>query len=176
MISLVRRYNGGNHKVKLRGIRALCQQISYPMALLFSGPALANVTPVNHPPATLSDVRLANAVFVERVKAGNIRLLEPVDRLSRGDRVVTVVSWQSSGTHGGFTVTNPLPRAIAFQSSARADEEVSVDGGRTWGRLGTLGINGRIATPEDVTHVRWRVAPGTAARGRGQIAYSGIVR
>jgi hypothetical protein len=35
-------------------------------------------------------------------------------------------------------------------------------------------MGSRFATPEDVTHVRWRIAaPGGA---RGQIAYSGIVR
>ena len=52
----------------------------------------------------------------------------------------------------------------------------SVDGGRTWGKLGNLRMGGRYATPEDVTHVRWRIAPGHAARGSGHIAYSGIVR
>jgi len=176
MISLVWRNNGGNRKVRLRSIRALCLHGSYPLAFLMAVPALADAPPVSHSSAALSNVRLANAVFVERVQAGNVRRLEPIDRLSRGDRVVTVVSWQSSGARGGFTVTNPLPRAIAFQSSAGGDEEISVDGGRNWGRLGTLGIDGRIATPEDVTHIRWRVAPRTAARGRGQIAYSGIVR
>jgi hypothetical protein len=80
------------------------------------------------------------------------------------------------GGDGGFTITNPLPRAIAYQASARDDQQVSIDGGRTWGTLSELRIGARLATPEDVTHVRWRVQPGTAAQGRGQIAFSGIVR
>ncbi len=126
-------------------------------------------------------VALNSAIFVEKQEAGNVRRLEPASKLSRGDRVVTVLTWRQSGgpkdgNGAGFTLTNPLPRSIAYQGSAREDEEVSVDGGRSWGRLGDLFIGARLATPEDVTHVRWRVAPGQAARGQGQIAYSGIVR
>jgi hypothetical protein len=123
-------------------------------------------------PAVATD----SAVFVERARGGNLRSLEPADRLSHGDRVVTVVSWYRMGGDGGFTITNPLPRAIAYQASARDDQEVSVDGGRTWGKLGDLRIGGRLATPEDVTHMRWRIPAMNAARGQGQIAYSGIVR
>lgn len=121
-------------------------------------------------------VSLDSAVFVERQQAGNARSLEPADRLNRGDRIVTIVTWQRLGGDGSFTVTNPLPHAVAYQDSAREDQDVSVDGGRTWGKLGTLRVGARMATPEDVTHVRWRVTATKAARGHGQIAYSGIVR
>lgn len=121
-------------------------------------------------------VALDSAVFVERVQPGNVRSLEPADRLSRGDRVVTVVTWMRMRGDGSFTVINPVPDAIAYQASAREDEEVSVDGGRTWGKLGTLRYGPHIATPEDVTHVRWRVGTGRTAPRRGNIAYSGIVR
>lgn len=123
-------------------------------------------------PAVATD----SAVFVERSPRGSLRSLEPADRLSRGDRVVTIVNWYRTGGNGGFTITNPLPSSIAYQASARDDQEVSVDGGRSWGRLGELRIDGRTATPEDVTHMRWRVPATAAARGQGRIAYSGIVR
>lgn len=116
------------------------------------------------------------AVFVERSLPGAMRRLEPATRLSRGDRIVTVVSWRLIDGAGGFTITNPLPRAIAYQASARDDQEVSVDGGRNWGPLTDLRIGDRVATPEDVTHIRWRVPATAAARGEGRIAYSGIVR
>jgi hypothetical protein len=121
-------------------------------------------------------VALDSAVFVERVTPDSGRMLEPATELSRGDRVVYVVRWYRMGGDGGFTVTNPLPRSVQFQGSANGDEEVSIDGGRTWGKLATLRLGNRIATPEDVTHVRWRVDPRTAARGQGRIAYSAIVR
>ncbi|MGE3691329.1 MAG: hypothetical protein AB7F98_08115 [Novosphingobium sp.] len=121
-------------------------------------------------------VSLDSAVYVEHVKPGDVRRLEPASRLGRGDRVVTVLTWRRGNGIGGFTVTNPLPRAIAYQASASDDTEVSADGGRTWGRLGMLRYGTRLATPEDVTHVRWRIPADSAARGTGQIAYSGIVR
>ena len=126
-------------------------------------------------------VTLDTAVFVERQQSGDIRRLEPAQSFKRGERVVTILSWHklagsTRGSNGGFTLVNPLPRAIAYQASASDSEEVSVDGGRSWGRIGTLRFGNRLATPEDVTHVRWRVPAERAATGRGQIAYSGIVR
>jgi hypothetical protein len=124
-------------------------------------------------------VALDSAVFVERVKAGDgavTRSLEAARQFSRGDRVVTVVTWYKLGGAGGFTVVNPLPRALAYQRSASANEEVSIDGGRTWGKLENLRFGNRYATPEDVTHVRWHIPEARALEGSGRIAYSGIVR
>jgi hypothetical protein len=135
--------------------------------LALSVPAVAVAAPL---------VALDSAVFVERIKPGAVRLLEPARQLKRGDRLVYVVSWQRFGGAGGFTVTNPLPRTVYYQRSAADDEEVSVDGGKRWGRLEALRIGARIATPEDVTHLRWRVAPSEAAKGAGRITYSAIVR
>ncbi|MBW8783393.1 MAG: hypothetical protein JF593_01945 [Novosphingobium sp.] len=123
-------------------------------------------------------VALDSAVFVEHVQAapnGMLRSLEPARRVASGDRVVTIVSWTRSGP-GSFTVTNPLPRGLEYEQSAEGDEEVSADGGRTWGKLGTLRISGRLATAEDLTHVRWHVTGPRAASPSGRIAYSGIVR
>lgn len=136
-------------------------------ALILVAPIMAAANPL---------VALDSAVFVERVAPGAGRMLEPARQLRRGDRLVYVVNWQRKGGQGGFTVTNPLPRTVYFQRSAEGDEEVSIDGGRNWGRLEALRIGNRIATPEDVTHVRWRVAPDEAARGSGRITYSAIVR
>ena len=121
-------------------------------------------------------VSLDSAVFVERATPGMGRMLEPATELSRGDRVVYVVRWYKLGGDGGFVVTNPLPRSVYYQGSANGDEEVSTNGGRTWGKLAMLRSGDRPATPEDVTHVRWRVDPRTASRGQGRIAYSAVVR
>ncbi len=120
-------------------------------------------------------VSLDSAVFVERAAPAG-RSLQPASDLNRGDRVVYVVSWYKLGGDGGFVVTNPLPRSVYYQGSANGDEEVSIDGGRTWGKLNAMRVGSRVATPEDVTHVRWRVDPRTASRGQGRIAYSAIVR
>jgi hypothetical protein len=121
-------------------------------------------------------VALDSKVFVERVKPGIGRLLEPARTLRRGDRLVYVVEWQRRGGAGSFTVTNPLPATVYYQGSASGDEVVSVDGGRSWGKLEMLRKGDRIATPEDVTHVRWRVPATIAAQGAGRITYSAIVR
>jgi hypothetical protein len=66
-------------------------------------------------------VALDSAVFVERLRPGAVRLLEPARQLKRGDRLVYVVSWQRKAGDGGFTVTNPLPRTVYYQRSAAAD-------------------------------------------------------
>jgi hypothetical protein len=105
-----------------------------------------------------------------------IRALEPARQLAHGDRVVTLVSWYMLGGSGGFTVVNALPPGLAYQTSADGDEDVSIDGGKSWGKLAQLHRGARHATPEDVTHVRWHVSPRQAMNGAGRIAYSGFVR
>lgn len=128
------------------------------------------------PAAAQAQVALDSAVYVERADPAVGRTLEPARQLSRGDRVVYVMRWQRVAGSGGFTVTNPLPRSVYFQGSADGSEEVSIDGGRSWGKLENLRLGNRFATAEDVTHVRWKVAPAQAAQGAGRIAYSAIVR
>ena len=136
--------------------------------------ALAAMT-ASSPALAQSGVALESAVFIERT-APDGRRLEPASQLARGDRVVYIVTWERTAGSGGFVVTNPLPRAVAYQDSASSETEVSVDGGRTWGKLGELRFGARYATSEEVTHVRWRVPATEAARGKGRIAYSAIVR
>ena len=133
--------------------------------------------------AEASPVQFASTVFVERFVPGPggriSRVLERADQLKRGDQVVFVVNWRAAASNE-FTVTNPMPRSVSFQKSSDGREEVSVDGGRTWGRLEVLrvrdGAGWRGANPEDVTHVRWHVPTPVAARGEGQILYRGVVR
>ncbi|WP_295631023.1 hypothetical protein [Novosphingobium sp.] len=131
-------------------------------------------------------VQLASDVFVERYVPGPdgrvSRVLERPAALHPGDRLIFVVNWKAraAGASRDFTVTNPMPRSVSYQRSIEADEEVSIDGGLSWGRLEDLRLRdeGRIrqATPEDVTHVRWRVPARMAVLGSGQITYRGVVR
>ena len=150
-------------------------KIAIASAALFAGTQVAAAAPV----------AVANSVYVEReISIGNgssTRVLEPARTLRRGDRLVYVVSWrapQARGEH--LTITNPLPRTIAYERSAGGDEDVSVDGGRSWGKLDRLrfrdGSVWRYATPEDVTHIRWIVPPQLALAGSGRLTWSGIVR
>ncbi|PLK27774.1 hypothetical protein C0V78_03400 [Novosphingobium sp. TH158] len=119
-----------------------------------------------------ASISLDSSVFVERSKAQS-RVLEPASELSRGDRVVTVLTWKRQAPGGQFVVSNPLPRSLYYQGSASDSEEVSIDGGRNWGKLGSLRLGERLATAEDVTHVRWKIE---SPRTSGRIAYSAIVR
>jgi hypothetical protein len=118
--------------------------------------------------------------FVTAPGGRTSRVLARADRLNPGDNVIFVVNW-TARRGSEFTVTNPLPRAVAFQRSVDGAEEVSVDGGYTWGRMQDLRVRERdgairSATPEDVTHLRWRVPGALALRGSGQLTYRGVVR
>ena len=139
---------------------------------------LASIAGLSIPVGVLASplVSIDSSIFVERLDPNQGRVLAPVRQLKRGDRVVYMVAWTRMGGQGGFTVTNPLPRTVYFQRSADSNEEVSIDGGHTWGKLAQLRKGERIATPEDVTHVRWHVSPRQAAIGYGRITYSAIVR
>lgn len=143
-------------------------------SLAHLGLVLALAAPV----AALASPLIAfdSAVFVEKVQPGKGRILLPASQLKRGDRVVYLVSWFRTGGAGAFTVSYPIPRTVYFQGSADGSEEVSLDGGRSWGKLERMRVGTRIATPEDVTNVRWRISAQEAARGSGEIAYSAIVR
>jgi len=129
-------------------------------------------------------VQFASDVFVERFQPApggrTARVLERADQLRPGDRVIFVVNW-TGRKNGGFTVTNPLPRAIAFAGATDETQEVSVDGGRTWGALEDLSVRdaygrSRPAHPEDVTHLRWRIPTPQALAGTGQMTWRGVVR
>lgn len=129
-------------------------------------------------------VQFASDVFVERFQPApggrTARILERADQLRPGDRVIFVVNW-SGRKDGGFTVTNPLPRTIAFAGATDDGQEVSVDGGHTWGSLEALTVRdalGRMrqAHPEDVTHLRWRIPTPQALSGNGQMTWRGVVR
>ncbi|WP_068076428.1 hypothetical protein [Novosphingobium lentum] len=155
-------------------------------AILSGAAVVAAAMPILAPVAAQATdpVQLASDVFVERFQPGPngrvSRILERPQGLHPGDQLVFVVNWKASRARP-FTVTNPLPRAVSFQRSVDGAEEVSVDGGRSWGRLEDLRVTDRDgglrhANPEDVTHLRWRVPDRLAAIGAGQITYRGVVR
>jgi hypothetical protein len=86
----------------------------------------------------------------------------------------------------GFAAVNPMPGPVQFLSAAEDWADVSVDGGKSWGRLSALkvtvpGNDGapatvRPAAAEDVTHVRWvfsdPIPPGTV----GYLSYRGLIK
>ena len=122
-------------------------------------------------------ISVSSAVFVENATAGATRIVEKASYLSRGQRVILMMNWQATADGRPFTVMTPVPARLAFERSANGAEEVSVDGGRNWGHLGALRIQDqdgpRLAAPEDVTHLRWRLSGATRT---GRLTWSALVR
>ncbi|MXO73947.1 hypothetical protein GRI40_01750 [Altererythrobacter aerius] len=117
-------------------------------------------------------VDIDRAVFIERQVEG-VRALEPATTLRKGDKVVLMVAWTAAPSAKGYVVESAVPRPLAFQRAGSDAAEVSIDGGRTWGQLGELRLGNRLASAEDVTHLRMRV-PASATSGR--LTYKAIVR
>lgn len=116
-------------------------------------------------------VDINRSVYIERMSAGT-RALEPATTLKPGDKVVLVIAWRTDSSGRQVTVESAVPRALAFQRAGHDAVEVSTDGGRRWGELGTLKMGRRLATAEDVTHLRLRIA----GERSGQMTFSAIVR
>lgn len=99
-----------------------------------------------------------------------------------GDRLVFGTTYRnvSGKPVKDFVVTNPLPAGVMLAPEGAEAQTVSVDGGKTWGRLVALTVadgNGgrRSASAADVTHLRWtlaEIAPGAS----GSLTYDAIVR
>lgn len=132
-------------------------------------------------------VALTSAVFVERQMTdsdGKSRVeLRAPQVVTPGDRLVFILSYQNQGAASAkqFTVTNPLPSAVAFAGSADEVAVVSVDGGHIWGPLSQLKMREedgqwRNARPDDVTHIRWTFAQPLRAGAAGKLSFRGTVR
>ena len=99
-----------------------------------------------------------------------------------GNRLLFSTSYrnESAAPVQNFVVTNPVPEGIAVAAPDAASLTVSVDGGKTWGKLAALAVKdakgvARPAQAADVTHVRWTlatIAPGAA----GAVAYHAVVK
>lgn len=127
---------------------------------------------------------ISRAVYVERTATTadgeRVRTIEPAENLLPGDKVVLMVEWRGVRSRDPVTISSAVPRTLAFQRSSSDALEVSVDGGRNWGRLGTMRIADddgvRLASPEDVTHLRWRLDDRSGAPRGDRLTYSAIVR
>lgn len=127
--------------------------------------------------ALQGDVKLQKTV----VEAGKSRvvLTEP-KVVVPGDRLLFTTRYAnaSGAAVQNFVVTNPLPGAVALE--AQAGDQVSVDAGKSWGKLAALTVadgkgGRRAAQAGDVTHIRWTI-PSIAAGASGKVEYHAIVR
>ena len=132
-------------------------------------------------------VQLRSDVFVERqitrADGSKATTLEKPNMVLPGDNLVFVVNYKNVGSASAdnFTVTNPLPKAVAFNGTADGREIVSVDGGKNWGVLSTLMVptlDGKLraARSSDVTHIKWNFQKKLDAGAEGKLIFRGIVR
>ncbi len=129
--------------------------------------------------AAQPNIAIERSVYIEQEEKQNgriVRALQPATTLQKGDRVVLMLRWRSPGRGKDFVMSSRLPRDLAFRRSGGQNAKVSIDGGRNWGKLNTLRIGNRRATPEDVTHLRWHVSDADAAIGRGAVSFAAVVR
>ncbi|MDB5715865.1 MAG: hypothetical protein JWO15_3262 [Sphingomonadales bacterium] len=133
-----------------------------------------------------NDVSLTSAMFVEKSvpqTGGPAKItLEQPKSVPPGAKLVFVLSYRNQGKTPAtnFTVTNPMPNGVAFDSTADPGASYSVDGGKTWGPLTTLrvpaGATSRAALPEDVTHIRWILKTPIPVGGTGKLSFRGFVK
>lgn len=130
--------------------------------------------------SVVGDIKSEKTVTDAGGKA-SIELVEPTSFLP-GDRLIFGQNYSNTSADvvTNFVITNPLPEAVRLAPDADPGLEVSVDGGKSWGKLAALTFTNpdgtsRPATQADVTHVRWvlaTIAPGVS----GRVAFPVIIR
>lgn len=154
----------------------MIKQFFLAIALILPGTAMA-----------ANNVSLSSDVFVERkVERPNgttALVLEQPRTVTPGDKLVFVVNYKNVGSAPAtdFSVTNPLPKTVAFEGTSDGTEIVSVDGGKSWGPLSDLtylGSNGEVrpALMTDVTHVKWKFKRSLSAGSGGKLVFRGTVK
>lgn len=141
-------------------------------SLGLAAPALAQNAAVN--------VQSTN--FVEKTVTGadgkKKTTLAPTDLVVPGDIVVFSHNYVNTGTQPatGFLINNPLSAQIEFVDSPDANIVVSVDGGKSFGKLASLKVGDRAATAADVTNLRWTFAQAIAPGAKGKVSFRGRLK
>ena len=158
------------------------------------GSLAAYAAPANAQTADAARVVLVSDAFIERSEIGadgkeKFSLKKPAEVIiTPGDRVVFTLKYKNQGTlpANAFRATNPMPEPVQFVSAYEEWAEVSVDGGKKWGKLSDLSVAAksadgltdviRAAAVEDVTHVRWVFPNAIPPGGEGTLSYRGVVK
>lgn len=158
------------------------------------GSLAAYATPAHAQSGDSSRVVLTSDALIERVEVGangkeHSSLKKPSEVIvTPGDRVVFTLKYknQSGVPATGFRATNPMPGPVQFVGVVEDWAEVSVDGGKNWGKLANLTVKAksadgltdivRAAAVEDVTHVRWVFPSAIPPGGEGTLSYRGVIK
>jgi uncharacterized repeat protein (TIGR01451 family) len=139
------------------------------------------------PAMAAAPVELTSDVFVEkqqkRPDGSFATVLAKPNLILPGDQLVFVVRYRNAGSKPAtnFSVTNPIPDAIAFSGTSDGAELVSIDGGKSWGKLSRLRVDNadgtsRTALMTDVTHLKWQMNQMLAAGDAGKLIFRGVVK
>jgi uncharacterized repeat protein (TIGR01451 family) len=135
------------------------------------------------PVSLSSDVKLVRVVRdAEQGNAARTELVEP-ESVVPGDMLAFSVSYRNGGGEAvtDFVIVNPVPANVQLSDESAAASEVSIDGGKSWGMLAALTVADgeagveRPATPNDVTHLRWKIALLTPGQS-GTASFRATVR
>lgn len=158
------------------------------------GSLAAYATPAQAQTADAARVILTSDALIERVETGpdgkeKSTLKKPGEVIvTPGDRVVFTLKYknQSGLPATGFRATNPMPGPVQFIAAVEDWAEVSVDGGKNWGKLVNLTVKAksadgltdivRAAAVEDVTHVRWVFPNAIPPGAEGTLSFRGVVK
>ena len=139
------------------------------------------------PAMAAAPVELSSDVFVEkqqkRPDGSFSTVLAKPSLILPGDQMVFVVRYRNAGKKPAtnFSVTNPIPSTIAFSGTSDGAEVVSIDGGKSWGKLSQLRVinadgTSRTAMMTDVTHLKWQMNHMLAAGDAGKLIFRGVVK
>jgi len=147
-------------------------------ACTLSVPAMAEA-------AKPAQIQLESDVKVEKVIAENGTVKKTwvtPQVVVPGDRLVFSVRYRnvSADKVDNFVVTNPIPQPVMLAADGAEALDVSVDGGKAYGKLTALrvadGKGGlRAALSSDVTHIRW-ILPSVQPSASGTLSFNAIVR
>ncbi len=131
------------------------------------------------PAMAAGPLQVTSKVMVEakqRAADGTTKIaLVPAQRVVPGDHIVFTLAYRNTGTQplADLVFDNPVPQGVAYRAPAANSPapELSVDGHR-YGTLAQLGAAG----PDDVTHVRWRLARPLAPGASGTFAFQAVLK
>lgn len=151
--------------------------------LLIAAAALLFAVPVQAQQA----VALSSKAFVvKQVPDGTGKMkntLAAPERVLPGEALVFMLEYKNNGATpaASFVINNPIPANVIYTGVEQDWADVSVDGGKTFGKLAALKVakgdgTFRPALPSDVTNVRWKFAQPIAPAAAGRVTYYGMVK
>lgn len=149
--------------------------------------ALASISMIVATPMLAQDRPVTLSSSVQLVVPANVETAKPeqlADATSvvPSDQLVFAVSYHNTSAEPvtDLLIVNPVPASVRVTQQSANANEVSVDGGSSWGKLGDLVVTHSDGTKapasvDDISHLRWKVAligPGQT----GSVTFRATVR